>query len=111
MPAGLGGGRGGRKRSRCRSRRSRPPECESAVPTVEDRECGSSSPCLQSLQVPVQRFLLNERRNREPSLPCHAFPKRRRSAAALGQAATKARMGEFALEEGLLPCGYRSHSQ
>src|SRR5271157_6056261 len=101
----LGGGRGGRKRSRCRFRRSRPPGCESAVPAVEDRECGSSSLRLQSLQVLFQWLQLDECRNREPLFPIQSFPKRCRSAAALCQAAA-ARVGEFALEECLLPCGY-----
>src|SRR5271157_3063148 len=105
MPAWPGGGRGGRKRSRCRSRRSRPPGYESAVPAVEDRECASSSLRLQSLQVLFQ-LQLDERRQGESLLPCQAFPKCRRSATALRQAATAARMGEFALEESLLPFGY-----
>src|SRR5664280_3194053 len=99
-PAWLGGGRAVQKRSRCRCRRSRLPGCESAVPAIEDRECGSSSLRLQSCQVLVQRLQLNERRNWEPLLPGEAFPKRRRPAAALCQAASAARVGEFALEEG-----------
>src|ERR1035441_1833635 len=102
-PAWLGGGRVDRKRWRCRFRHSRPPGCESAVPAVEDRGYASSSLSLQSFQVLVQRFLLNERRNREALLPCQASPKRSRSAAARGQAATTARMSELALEERLLP--------
>src|SRR5271166_2182661 len=83
IPAWLGGGRGGRKRRRCRARRSRPPGYESAVRAVVDRECASSALGLQSLQVLVQRFLLNQRRNWEPPLPCHSFPERSRSASAL----------------------------
>src|SRR5664280_3295962 len=102
IPAWPGGGRGGSKQSHCRSRRSRPPGCESAVPAVEDRECESSSLGLQSLKVLIQCLQLDERRQREPFFPCQAFPKSRRSATALGQTSAAARMGEFALEEGLL---------
>ena len=63
-------------------------------------------PCLQLLQVLLQRLLLDERRNREPLLPCQTPPECRRSAAAASSVSSPSRMGEFALEEGLLPCGY-----
>ena len=86
-----------------RSRHSRRPGCELAVPAIADRQCESSCPASSFLQVLVQRLHFDERRIGERSLPGETLPEGCCPAFALRQSSCAAWVGKVTLKERLLP--------